>query len=119
MTPGIPDKQTVFQITRSNYYKLIKAGVKIYEYTPGFNHRKNVVADDMCLIGTVNTDYRSYFLQFENGVLMHDPHMAETMRKAFEAGLEQAEQITLEKFQSVNGVVRLYRAILALMAPLF
>ncbi|MBR3347508.1 MAG: cardiolipin synthase [Solobacterium sp.] len=119
MTPGIPDKQTVFQITRSNYYKLIKAGVKIYEYTPGFNHRKNVVADDMCLIGTVNTDYRSYFLQFENGVLMHDPHMAETMRRAFEAGLEQAEQITLEKCQSVNGVVRLYRAILALMAPLF
>ena len=119
MTPGIPDKKTVFEITRSNYRKLIEAGVKIYEYTPGFNHRKNVVADNMCLIGTVNTDYRSYFLQFENGVLMRDPALAETMRQAFEKGLEKAEEITLERCRNVNGAVRLYRAILALMTPLF
>ncbi len=120
MTPHIPDKKIVFQITRSNYRKLIEAGVRIYEYIPGFNHRKNVVADDtMCLIGTINTDYRSYYLQFEDGVLMRNPKMAETMRVSFENGLKDAKEITLEECMGIHPAVRLCRAIMALMAPLF
>ena len=120
MTPHMPDKQIVFQITRSNYRKLIEAGVRIYEYIPGFNHRKNVVADDsMCLIGTINTDYRSYYLQFEDGVLMRSPKLAETMRLSFENGLKNAKEITMEECMKTHPAVRLYRAIMALIAPLF
>ena len=73
LTPHIPDKWYVFEITQANYLPLIEAGVKIYQYTPGFVHTKNFVSDDcVAIVGTVNTDYRSYYLHFECGVLMYD-----------------------------------------------
>ncbi len=69
VTPGIPDKKTVFRLTRSNYAPLLKAGVKIYEYKPGFIHAKSMVSDDSCaVVGTINLDYRSLYLHFENAV---------------------------------------------------
>lgn len=64
--PGIPDKKMVYRLSRSYYRDLVKAGVKIYEYKPGFVHAKGFVADDKIAgIGTVNLDYRSLFLHFE------------------------------------------------------
>ena len=69
VTPGIPDKKTVFRLTWSNYAPLLKAGVKIYEYKPGFIHAKSMVSDDSCaVVGTINLDYRSLYLHFENAV---------------------------------------------------
>ena len=69
VTPGIPDKKIVFRITRANYDILQRAGVKIYEYTPGFIHSKSIVSDDECaVVGTINFDYRSLYHHFENGV---------------------------------------------------
>lgn len=73
ITPHIPDKRFVFIITRSNYLELIKAGVKIYEYTPGFMHSKSIVSDDTIgLVGTMNLDYRSFHLQFEISALLYE-----------------------------------------------
>jgi cardiolipin synthase len=73
LTPHIPDKWYVFEVTRSNYRDLIEAGVKIYEYTPGFVHSKTFVVDDkMAIVGTVNMDYRSYYLHYECGVWFCD-----------------------------------------------
>lgn len=64
--PHVPDKKLVFMVTRANYEPLLKAGVKIYEYTPGFIHSKSFVSDDeIGLCGTTNMDYRSYYLHFE------------------------------------------------------
>lgn len=69
VTPGIPDKKTVYRLTRANYGILMKAGVKIYEYAAGFIHAKSVVCDDECaVVGTVNFDYRSLYFHFENAV---------------------------------------------------
>lgn len=69
VTPGIPDKKTTYRLTRANYAILIKAGVKIYEYTPGFIHSKSIVCDDECaVVGTINFDYRSLYHHFENAV---------------------------------------------------
>ncbi len=69
VTPGIPDKKTVYRLTRANYAPLMSAGVKIYEYSPGFIHSKSVVCDDECaVVGTVNLDYRSLYHHFENAV---------------------------------------------------
>jgi len=68
ITPGIPDKKIVWNITRSFYRNLIDGGVKIYEYTPGFIHGKVFVSDDIvATVGTINLDYRSLYLHFENG----------------------------------------------------
>ncbi len=70
--PAIPDKKLVFLMSRSYYYRLISAGVEIYEYTPGFIHAKTYVVDgDYAMIGTINLDYRSLVHHFENGVLMY------------------------------------------------
>ena len=65
--PGIPDKKLIFRMSRSFYQVLLTGGIKIYEYTPGFVHAKSFVSDDkVATIGTVNLDYRSLFLHFEN-----------------------------------------------------
>ena len=69
VTPAIPDKKTVYRLTRANYGILMKAGVKIYEYTPGFIHAKSMVCDEKyAVVGTINLDYRSLYLHFENAV---------------------------------------------------
>ena len=69
VTPGIPDKKLIYRITRANYATLMKAGVRIYEYTPGFIHSKSMLCDDECaVVGTINLDYRSLYLHFENAV---------------------------------------------------
>ena len=68
MTPGVPDKKMVFLLTQSYYAQLIEAGVKIYEYQPGFLHAKSFVCDDeIAVVGTINLDYRSLYLHFEDG----------------------------------------------------
>ncbi|MBR2320620.1 MAG: PLDc N-terminal domain-containing protein [Clostridia bacterium] len=69
VTPAIPDKKITFRLTRANYDILMKVGIKIYEYTPGFIHSKSVVSDDCCaVVGTINFDYRSLYHHFENAV---------------------------------------------------
>lgn len=78
VVPGIPDKKLVYRLTRSYYVPLIRAGVKIYEYTPGFLHAKCYVSDDkVAVVGSINMDYRSLFLHFECGtLLMHNSQVA-------------------------------------------
>ena len=69
VTPGIPDKAMAYRLTRANYGLLMKAGVRIYEYTPGFIHAKSIVCDDCrAVVGTINFDYRSLYHHFENAV---------------------------------------------------
>ena len=69
VVPGIPDKKTVYRLTRANYGTLLQAGVKIYEYAPGFIHAKSMLCDDKyAIVGTVNLDYRSLYHHFENAV---------------------------------------------------
>lgn len=69
--PGIPDKKVVYGISKSFFSTLIKGGVKIYTYTPGFVHSKTFISDDViATVGTINLDYRSLYLHFENGTLL-------------------------------------------------
>lgn len=84
ITPGIPDKKIIYQITRSFYKPLISGGVKIYEYTPGFDHAKVFVSDDKtATVGTLNLDYRSLYLHFENGVYLSNVEEIEDVKKDF------------------------------------
>ena len=120
LVPHIPDKKYVFSITQSSYEVLVKSGVKVYEYTPGFNHTKNFVSDDeIGLVGTVNTDYRSYYLHFEDGVIFNDKKSVIKMRDSFLDALKDSHEITLEDCKKVSLYKRLWRAILTLLAPLF
>ncbi len=120
LTPHIPDKKMVFSITRHNYAELIRRGVEIYEYSPGFNHTKSFVADDrMAVVGSVNTDYRSYYLHFEDGILIYDSPEVIRIRESFEEALKVSHRVTLEECQKTNLIVRMVRGVMNLMAPLF
>ena len=120
LVPHIPDKNYVFSITKSNYEELLLNGVRIYEFTPGFNHDKSFVVDDeLALVGSINTDYRSYFLHFEDGVLMYDSPEILRIRENFEDALRRSHEVTLTEVRETNIVVRMYRAFLRLLAPLF
>lgn len=120
MTPHIPDKKVVFSVTRSNYRPLLEAGVRIFEFTPGFLHSKTVVADDLyASVGSCNLDYRSFYLQFENGVwLCGDPAVL-AVRDDFLQTMEQCQEMTLDDFNSVPLHRRLLSAVYRLFSPLF
>ena len=119
MTPHIPDKRIVFEVTRAHYDALLEAGVKIYEYTPGFVHAKNFAVDDKFgTVGTVNMDYRSLFLHFENGVWLCGAPAVRDIKADFLATLEQCQPVTLEQSRALPWWRKAYRAVLRVFAPL-
>ena len=84
IVPAVYDKWYVYMVNVSNYGKLMKAGVRIFEYQPGFIHAKNVISDDECAIcGTINTDYRSFYLHYECGLFMNDIKAVLDMKEDF------------------------------------
>ena len=119
MTPHIPDKKVVFEVTRAHYQSLLAAGVKIYEYVPGFVHAKNSAVDDQYgTVGTINLDYRSLFLHFENGVwLCGDPAVLE-IKADFLDTLEVCHQVTLAECEALPWWRKALRAVLRIFAPL-
>ncbi|MBQ9072399.1 MAG: cardiolipin synthase [Bacilli bacterium] len=119
ITPHIPDKKIVIWMTQSNYETLIKSGVKIYEYTPGFIHAKNFICDDMyATCGTVNLDYRSLVHHFECGTWMYNTKCIKDMKEDFEKTLDISEEITLKK-SKLKGLKKLIAEILKVFSPLF
>ncbi len=97
VTPGIPDKKMVYRLTRANYGVLLKAGVKLYEYTPGFLHAKSIVSDDECaVVGTINFDYRSLYLHFENGVYFTDREGIAALKRDCEQTFAVSRECTEE-----------------------
>jgi len=119
MTPHIPDKKIIFEVTRAHYEGLLEAGVKIYEYTPGFLHSKTFAVDDLYgTAGTVNLDYRSLFLHFENGVLLYDQPAVLEIKRDFLETQEKCQAITLKQCRALPWWRKLLRAMLRVFAPL-
>ena len=116
--PGIPDKKLVYRLSRSYYMDLLKAGVKIYEYTPGFVHAKAFIADDKIAgIGTVNLDYRSLFLHFECNAVFYKADIIGGLKKGYLATQKESHEKT--QSDGKNGLLyRLGNNVLRLIAPL-
>ena len=97
LMPKIPDKPAAYYMGRERYGEILQAGGKIYEFTPGFNHAKNVIVDDeYAFIGTVNFDYRSLFLHYECGALVFkDPQIID-MKNDFIETIEKSEKVEYE-----------------------
>ena len=119
ITPHIPDKKSIYLMTKSNYTMLIKEGVKVYEYKPGFIHAKTFVCDDEYgVVGTVNLDYRSFLHHYECGVWMYKTESIKPMKQDF---LEIVKNESLEmnlKNSHLNPIMRFIRNALNLFAPL-
>ncbi len=119
VTPGVPDKKMVYWLTQSNYQNLIEAGVRIYQYAPGFIHSKCVICDDeTATVGTINFDYRSFYHHFECGVFLYRTSALAELRKDMEETFAVSEEITLEwckkKFMKMNII----GSVLKLFSPL-
>ncbi len=114
MVPGIPDKKTVYVLTKSHYGPLISAGVRIYEYTPGFLHSKGFVSDDRIACGgTINLDFRSLHHHFECGCLFYNMDVVMDMKSDMLRTMEKSERIC--DYKKRRGIIN---AILRLIAPL-
>lgn len=118
MTPNIPDKKMVFYVTQSYYDQLVKAGIKVYQFEPGFLHAKCFVCDDeIATVGTINMDYRSLYLHFECGVFLYQNSAVFDVKKDFLDTQKQCIEMTQELLVR-KLPVRLIQAILRLFAPL-
>ena len=119
ITPGIPDKKTVYSMTRSYYGGLARQGVRIYEYTPGFCHAKMCVRDgETAVVGTSNLDFRSLYLHFENDVILHRCPAAADVERDFQAMFEKSTEVT-EKYAAGRGAMLLvWQCVLRLFAPM-
>lgn len=118
VTPHIPDKWYVHPVTQYSYLELLEAGVRIYEYTPGFIHSKLFVSDDrIATVGTVNMDYRSFILHFECGVWISDFASVGEIKADYDNILSQSREIKLDEWKRQPWHLRLKRAILHLFAP--
>lgn len=119
VTPGIPDKKMVFLLTQSYYEQLIESGVKIYQYSPGFLHAKCFVSDDkIAVVGTINLDYRSLYMHFEDGVFMYRSQAVMQVKKDVENTIKKSEEITLEFCRNRNIIIRIVQGVMRLFAPL-
>lgn len=117
--PGIADKKVVFRLSRSYYRQLIEAGVKIYEYTPGFVHAKGCICDDkLAVLGSVNLDYRSLFLHFECSSIFYDSSIIKTFKADILDTQSKCRQRTLEDTKRgffgriIDGVLRIFAPLL-------
>lgn len=118
ITPKVRDKWYVHPVTRSYYTGLLKAGVRIYEYTPGFIHSKVFVSDDeVACVGSVNLDYRSFYFHFECGAWMCGNEAVEQVSEHLSQLFEQSEEITLDTMRKRPLGERIKQSILRLFAP--
>lgn len=119
VVPHIGDHWYVHAMTRSNYVRLTESGVRIYEYTPGFIHSKIFVCDDeLCVVGTINLDYRSLYLHFENAVLLYKMPVIADIVKDFHEIVDVSHEVTHQECLDTPWYRRMGRALIKVFAPL-
>ena len=119
VTPGVPDKRTVYAVTRSYYNCLARAGVRIFEYTPGFCHAKMCVCDgDTAVVGTSNLDYRSLYHHFENNVVLYKSKAVSQVAADFETVFPRCREVTESYTHGRKAALRVWQCILRLFAPM-
>ncbi len=117
--PGIPDKKMAYALAKSHYRDLLRAGVKLYEYTPGFVHAKVMVSDDeKAVVGTINLDYRSLYHHFECGAYLYRTDCIPAIEQDFRATLAECREVTPETVKKEKPWYRVMGSILKFVAPL-
>ena len=117
--PGVPDKKVPYAIAMTHYKPLLEAGVKIYEYTPGFVHAKVFVSDDNeAVVGTVNLDYRSLYHHFECGLYMYNTGCIADIEKDFENTRNSCVQVTLHTIKKAKISRKILGFLMKVIAPL-
>ena len=119
VTPGVPDKKAVYLLTQSYYEPLLKNGVRIFQYTPGFIHAKCFVCDDeIATVGSVNLDYRSLFLHFECGVFMYQSKAVMQVKEDCLKTFDDSKEMDVAFCRGRKLPVRMVQSLMRLFAPL-
>lgn len=119
LLPGIPDKRIPYALAKTHYAPLLKSGVKIYEYTPGFVHAKVCVSDGReGVVGTINLDYRSLYHHFECATYMYGTACIPEIETDFQACLAKSRQVTMENVRREKWTVKLAGRLTKAVAPL-
>ena len=117
--PHIPDKWYAFVVAKTYYRELIRAGVQIYEYKPGFVHAKVFVSDDdTATVGTINLDYRSLYLHFECGVFIYNNSVVDRVERDFQETLMKCHKVSLVELRNRSLFSKITGQVLRLFAPL-
>lgn len=116
--PAIPDKKYVYSVTKAYSLQLLKEGIRVYRYTPGFIHAKSIVSDgNCCIIGSSNMDFRSFYLHYECNAIFFDEEVAKDLEDDYINTCSECEELSVSHFK--NSPFRmLYRAVLRLFSPL-
>ena len=120
ITPGVPDKKFVNKATKSYYQKCLKEGIEIYEYSLGFIHSKLFLCDDILAVcGSMNLDYRSLKLSFENASILYQSDEIDCIKEDIDKMLENSNKIILEEFKKrsifqklIEKIARLFSSIM-------
>jgi cardiolipin synthase len=118
ITPFIPDKKNVKILTNYNYGRLLEAGVRIFEYTPGFIHAKTIISEDSGIVGTINMDYRSFHLHYECGVWICNKDTIHTIKEDLLMTMEQCHEVTYEEWKNRPFIMKVYQMFLNLFSTL-
>ncbi len=119
IVPGIPDKKLIYKVTQSNYYLLLKSGVKIYEYKPGFIHCKQVIVDDsFYTVGSINFDFRSLFWNYECATWVYNSNSIIDVKTDFIDMISKSRVVKREKYVNMNFFGKLGYSVLKAISPL-
>lgn len=117
--PGIPDKQAAYALAKSHYRSLAGAGVKLYEYAPGFVHAKVFVSDDeKAVVGTINLDYRSLYHHFECATYLYRTSCIADIKADFRETLRKCRQVTDDTIRHERLFYKILGSLMKLIAPL-
>ncbi len=117
--PGIPDKKLAYAFAKAHYRRLTEAGVKIFEYTPGFTHSKVFVSDDKtAVVGTINLDYRSLYHHFECATYLYECSCIKDIEKDYEDTLQVCSTVTPETIKNEKFFYKVAGNLLKFLAPL-
>lgn len=118
VTPFVPDKKLIQLITRGAYPDLLSAGVRIFEYSPGFIHSKQILVDkDFAAVGTINFDYRSLLHHYEDAVLLYKTESIKEIQKDFQEIFSVSQEIFQNTIKN-SWYQKLIKEIAQLFAPI-
>ncbi len=118
ITPYIPDKKNVKRLTNYNYGQLLEAGIKIYEYKPGFIHAKTIINEDCGIVGTINMDYRSFYLHYECGLWMCNREVIDVIKEDLLNTMDISIEISYNEWKSRPWYLKTYQKLLNVFSTL-
>ncbi len=118
ITPFIPDKKNVKVLTNYNYGRLLEGGVRIYEYTPGFIHAKTIINEDSAIVGTINMDYRSFFLHYECGVWVCNREAIKEIKEDILNLFKESKEITYTEWKNRPLRLKMHQWVLNVFSTL-